>query len=252
MRISKWIGFILLALSATVFFVPLVSVARSAEAPPEIRRMQEQLLSPTIRLNGNCSGQLVFSRRDARSGDVETLVLTAKHCVADQKTDTTQSVEMTIYDDGLSADRIVIYPGDVIGRSASDDIALIRLRDKTTLFESLAAFERGSARLYVGEDVVAVGHPKALAITITRGTLGPIERSTVSGSERDYLRSSAPIVGGSSGGGLYHRDDAGNYRLIGIATAGYRDANFITYFTPIAAIEAYLKVAAPQMAAGSP
>jgi serine protease Do len=68
--------------------------------------------------------------------------------------------------------------------------------------------------LVVGQSVFAIGNPKGLDLTMSAGLLSSIRRNDR--SQIILLQTSAPISGGSSGGGLF--DEQG--RLIGLTTLG--------------------------------
>jgi S1-C subfamily serine protease len=234
------------AILAAVAVLCLASIAH-AQDPVAAKKLWDQVAAPTAKLSNSCTAEIIYSNRDQRTGKVETLVLTAKHCVDTAKPGDTQTVDVTSYDGRLNAVKVTSYLADVAGKAAASDVALLRLRDKETYFEKVIALESAEAPLLFGEDVIAVGYPRAMALTLTRGALGPIDRINVTGQEHGYLRSSTDIAPGSSGGGLYHIAADGDWKLIGIATAGVTSAPFMTFFTSIDEIEAYLKVAAPQI-----
>ena len=69
---------------------------------------------------------------------------------------------------------------------------------------------KGSSALRVGEDVAAIGNPKGLDTSLSRGIIAQKRQK----SGRAYLQTDAALSSGSSGGGLF--DAAGN--LVGITT----------------------------------
>lgn len=71
-----------------------------------------------------------------------------------------------------------------------------------------------SSRLSTGQNVYAIGNPKGLDLTLSSGLLSAIRRNDA--GQVVLLQTSAPISGGSSGGGLFN-DRA---ELIGITTLG--------------------------------
>lgn len=224
----------------------MVATAAHAAKPNDFDQISATL-SATARINNNCSAQVIYSDRDRVSGEVKTLVLTARHCVEGAKDAETQRVEFFKYDARLNVTASVTFLADVIGKSSSSDIALLRLRDKQNLFPAEPiALESADAELYVGEDTLAVGFPLATSATVTRGTLGPRERIAITGKEVPYQRNTAGIAGGSSGGGLYHTGTDGKLKLIGIATAGVKGVNFVNYYTTVDSLHEYLKVIAPE------
>lgn len=205
-----------------------------------------EITNVTGRLNSNCSGQIIYSDRDKVSGEVKTIFLTAKHCVADSKPGDTQKIEIFTRDDDLRETGANVYLADVVGQSSTSDVAILRLRDKQTYFTAVQ-LEGRKPKLVLAEPVVTVGYPRAQTITLTTGILGVRERQAIGGKpEAEFLRATSDIVGGSSGGALYHTSGEGQYKLIGITTAGLNGAPFYGLYTPINDIVDYLKVAVPE------
>jgi S1-C subfamily serine protease len=218
----------------------------SAKMPADYGEIAK-VANATVQVNGNCSGQVIQSQRDAVSGRVSTLILTAKHCVG-PKADEHHRISFPLYDAGLNpiGERIAI--AKVAGRSADSDIAILRLLDTDTLHQFVAPLAAADVRLYQSEDVIVLGFPRGMALTVTRGSLGPRERALIGGTVAlMLLRATAPLAPGSSGGGLYHIAEDGSYQLIGIVTAGISASPFMGYHTPIDQLRAYLKVAAPEV-----
>lgn len=71
-----------------------------------------------------------------------------------------------------------------------------------------------TARLNVGQDVYAIGHPKGLDLTMSAGLISSFRRNE--NSQLVLIQTSAAVSAGSSGGGLF--DNTG--RLIGLVTIG--------------------------------
>lgn len=223
----------------------VIAAAIAFAAPVQAAENFLPIAEATGRLNGNCSAQVIYSEFDKVKSEVVTLVLTAKHCVTPSKDGDTQRLEFAKLDPSLSETGSVIYLADVAGRSANADVALLRLREKAKTFPAKIELDR-TPKLTFGEVVYTLGYPGGNTLTVTPGQLGVRERNPVSGEEREYLRATPGIIGGNSGGGLYHVVD-GKLKLIGLTTAGRRDATFYGLYTPVEDIVAYLKVAAPEV-----
>jgi serine protease Do/serine protease DegQ len=109
---------------------------------------------------------------------------------------------------------------ELVGSDAQVDLAVLRLvpdADADLDLASLAEAEFGdSARLRVGDFVVAVGNPFGLGQTVTSGIVSAIGRSGlgIEGYE-DFIQTDASINPGNSGGALVDL----NGRLVGINTA---------------------------------
>jgi serine protease Do/serine protease DegQ len=101
---------------------------------------------------------------------------------------------------------------EIIGRDPDTDIAVIKVPPK-----NLKAIELGdSARLRVGDFVVAIGNPFGLGQTVTSGIVSALGRSGLGiESYEDFIQTDASINPGNSGGALV--DLKG--RLVGLNTA---------------------------------
>ena len=218
--------------------VVVLVTAASAYASPAI---QSGMILPSVKVADGCSGQVVSSKRDNESGDVETLILTAKHCVAKLPNGQTIAIAFPQYDASTRLVGELVYYGSVAAKDPKGDLALIRLHDKQTYFANTVTVDDGKNPVQLGDDCWASGFPKAWALTITRGIIGPLERQDFDGpdGEIEYRRASAQVAGGSSGGGLYRLID-GAYTLIGVTTGRASSDAFIAMWTPLDAIQEFL------------
>lgn len=73
-----------------------------------------------------------------------------------------------------------------------------------------------SAELRIGQRVYAIGAPQGLELTLSDGLISSLRTLVTKDRVEPWIQTSAPIAGGSSGGGLF--DEQG--RLIGITTFG--------------------------------
>lgn len=228
-----------LALAATI----TLSTAVAAFAG-NLDKKTEEMFAPTVQLNSNCSGVIFHSDRDKVSGDVETYVLTAKHCVKGNKYDVS-AVQVHSYNDDNRKTIETRYISDVIGRYYAADLAVLKLRDTETLVENTAAImDADSYDLEFGTDVHSVGFPMGLSMTYTKGTLGYVEEipqlKKLSKSGQFY-RATPETIGGNSGGPLFAEVD-GKYQVIGITSASWSvPGGHMNYFTPIEEINEYLE-----------
>lgn len=226
-----------LLLAGGLFLVAVL--ATNAKADPLV----DQVRTPVVRLDAFCSGTIISSKRDDKTGKVATYVLTAKHCVKDNEKDTIPIAKDKY--NGLDKAGKTIYDATVYGTSYKSDLALLKLRDDQTFFDKVAKVADKDINLQFGQAVVVDGYPLGLSMTETEGKLGYKEEqpafSDISQSKMFY-RASPDIVGGSSGSGLFTFDN-GEYKLIGVVTGGYQRATYINYFTPIDEIRDYLATA---------
>lgn len=210
----------------------------------DLGKMREQMLAMTAQLNENCSATLIWSDRDDKSGEVETLFLTAKHCVKGSKKDMT--IDIPVYQDN----RIVKkerYIARVKGEYYKGDLALVELKDKQTFFDAVARIAPEGSPLVMGEEVWTAGYPLGFSLTITKGIFGSYETHDFPKDGIEYIRVTADATFGNSGGAMFHRNAAGDFELLGVTTARMRDNTFMGLYTPIDTIHDYLKVAVPAM-----
>jgi hypothetical protein len=125
---------------------------------------------------------------------------------------------------------IVKFPDDtafrVDGVLAADrvhDLAIIKVHGKT--FPTLTL--GNSDRVQVGEEVVAIGNPLGLELTVSNGILSGIR--TVEKEGGRFLQVTAPISHGSSGGPLFNM--AGE--VIGITTLFLKGGENLNFAIPV-------------------
>jgi len=100
----------------------------------------------------------------------------------------------------------------VIGRDTKTDIALLKVTPKKPL--KFVPFGN-SAKMLVGDWVMAIGNPFGLGGSVTLGIISAKARNINSGPYDDYLQTDAAINKGNSGGPLFNMDG----EVIGINTA---------------------------------
>jgi serine protease Do len=106
-------------------------------------------------------------------------------------------------------------PGTIVGGDAKTDLAVVKI-DAT----GLPVIPFGdSARLEVGEPVMAIGNPFGLEHTVTTGIVSATGRVIGSGPYDDYIQTDASINPGNSGGPLINAQG----QAVGINTAIYSE-----------------------------
>lgn len=220
------------------------ALALAAIVPASAGNLQDQALSLTAQLNENCSATLIWSDRDKESGEVTTVFLTAKHCVAG-KDKADMVVDIPVYQKSrvVKKDR---YIGRVRGQYYKADLALVELKDKQTFFASHAKIAPADGIPAMGEPVWTIGYPMGLQLTVTTGLFGSLETIDFPSTGIEYFRATPDVVGGNSGGSMYRRTSEGNFELIGVTTAANRNHSFMAFYTPIEPIRSYLKFALPE------
>jgi len=156
----------------------------------------------TTRTGGGSGSGSIYSSSSSNS-----YIITNNHVVADAATSGTIEVEL------LNGE---VYPATIIGRDVAYDIAVLQIK-----VGNLPAIKLGdSAKVSVGEPVIAIGSPLGLASTVTSGIISAMNRPVVTGSTGlesyvNAIQTDAAINPGNSGGALV--DSTG--KLIGVNSA---------------------------------
>src|SRR6202165_3498948 len=113
------------------------------------------------------------------------------------------------------------YSASLVGRYASNDLAVIKVANATGLVPAKFA---DSSQIQVGEVVLAIGSPFGLSDTVTEGIVSAVGRTQSEGNNgvtlTDLIQTSALINPGNSGGALVDL----NGQVIGIPTLSGSDA----------------------------
>lgn len=151
--------------------------------------------------SGNGSGSIY--KTDSKS----SFIVTNNHVVSGAATNGTIMVELTNGEQ---------YKATIVGRDSNYDLAVIKIN-----LGNLPVIAIGdSARVSVGDPVLAIGSPLGLASTVTSGIVSALNRPVTTGSQdiQSYvnaIQTDAAINPGNSGGALV--DSQG--RLIGVNSA---------------------------------
>lgn len=203
----------------------------------------ETILNSTYKLrtgeDDNCSAQAVS----------QTQLLTAFHCV-DMKLEkeaitSTYSIVVEKKDDKKNVvSKSILYVKVLRGIKAKDT-AMLELVDPDYVlpaFVPIASEEDGKA-LKTGQSLIAVGYPMVVDLTVTDGLFTGLVKAPpgLDGMDTLFYKTTVPVTGGSSGGGLYlqtglNKDVLPEYKLIGTTTGGYQHVDFMTYFTPVTSL----------------
>ncbi len=156
----------------------------------------------TTRTGGGTGSGSIYS-----SSSSESFIITNNHVIADAVTSGTIEVEL------LNGD---ILPATIVGRDIAYDIAVLRVKTG-----NLPVIKVGdSAKVSVGDPVIAIGSPLGLASTVTSGIVSALNRPVVAGSTGlesyvNAIQTDAAINPGNSGGALIDS----NGKLIGVNSA---------------------------------
>lgn len=127
-------------------------------------------------------------------------IVTNNHVIRDA-----EEVRVTFHDDET-------IEAKIIGRDEKTDLAVLQVNTD----KKLTAVKFGdSAKMRVGDWIVAIGNPFGLGGTVTAGIISARQRDIQSGPYDDYIQTDASINRGNSGGPMFDL----NGRVIGINTA---------------------------------
>jgi serine protease Do len=191
-------------------FVPPTSLA------PLIRAVEAGVVNITT---VNAKKGMGVSGRSTGSGFVLTpdgLVVTNNHVVA-------QARQIAV----LLADGRE-FSAEVVGRDASTDVALLRLRDVGRV-PLPAVYLGDSDKLEVGDWVVAIGNPFGLDHSVAHGMISAKERVLGVGVFDDFIQTDALINPGNSGGPLFNMRG----EVVGVNTAIMSGGQGIGFAVPI-------------------
>jgi S1-C subfamily serine protease len=133
------------------------------------------------------------------------------------------------------------HEGRVIGRDATNDVAIVRVNVPEEMLVPLPLGE--STNLLVGQKVLAVGNPFGLERTLTTGIISSLDRSLRAKNGRiikGIIQTDAAINPGNSGGPLLNAHG----KVIGVNTAIVSEVGQsagISFAVPINAITRILK-----------
>ncbi len=172
------------------------------ELPPlenggTVAAVAQEVLPSTVQIIAEFEGEEAGATGSGFVLDGEGHVITNNHVVADAA-ENDGPIEI-VDQDGES------YEAEVVGRSPVYDLAVLYAPDA----EGLKPASLGrSARLRVGDPVVAIGSPLGLSSTVTAGIVSALRRPVTTGSTADdssyinAVQTDAAINPGNSGGPL--------------------------------------------------
>ncbi|HEV8551716.1 MAG TPA: DegQ family serine endoprotease [Polyangiaceae bacterium] len=142
-------------------------------------------------------------------------VITNNHVVEDA-----QEIKVTLYDKRE-------FDAEVVGTDPKSDVAVIRLKGAPNDLRPIAIDD--SAKLRLGDVVLAIGNPFGVGQTVTMGIVSAKGRADVGIVDyEDFIQTDAAINPGNSGGALVDMEG----KLVGINTAilsrsgGYQGIGF--------------------------
>ena len=186
----------------------LVNLSSSASAGIDAKSVAAAVtpsvvsIAVTTRTGGGTGSGSIY-----KTSATESFIITNNHVIADAVTSGTIEVEL------LNGD---ILPATIVGRDIAYDIAVLKVKTG-----NLPVIKVGdSAKVSVGDSVIAIGSPLGLASTVTSGIISALNRPVLTGStgSESYvnaIQTDAAINPGNSGGALV--DSSG--KLVGVNSA---------------------------------
>lgn len=173
-----------------------------------VQIMHREMLNATVRVEiekGTGSGTVI------RSDETGTFIITNHHVAGDEGG--TVHVRFWLLNSRSETVLSVMRDAKVVAADDKRDLALLRLVDSEFRAEAVASLAPEGVELAPGEDVWVAGSPIGLRAYITHGLL--------SLAAEKQVMTSAPVIYGNSGGGVYHRTASGDYEYIGTVQAIY-------------------------------
>lgn len=163
---------------------------------------------------------VIYSNNSLGSGFAvgENCIVTNAHVIEDPR-----SVTVSTYG-GTE------YRASVLGMNEYEDIAVLIVEDVQFPYLDIADL----STMKTGDDIYAIGAPKGMAYTLTKGGISAKEREI---GKQLYIQIDAPINQGNSGGPLLN--DAG--QVLGMNTLKMSDSEGIGLAIPITRVCEYLK-----------
>ena len=121
------------------------------------------------------------------------------------------------------------YKASVLGMNEQQDIAVLIVKDATFPYLDIADL----TTMKTGDDIYAIGAPKGMAYTLTKGGVSAKERMI---GNQTYIQIDAAINEGNSGGPLLNNDG----QVLGMNTMKMTDSEGIGLAIPVSRICAYL------------
>ncbi len=224
---------------ALISALTLSTFAQGAEI--NLDKMDKQVRNPSVQVGQDgrpfCSGTIIQSKRDEKTGKVSTGVLTAQHCVDEAPFKNFDIIIPTYGKNGMVVSRQV-FVGKIAKQGVpANDLAIITLADDQSSFaDRVATIAEKDYNPRFGSPVFVSGYPMGRDWAITEGRFSSREEYTFpsDSNETEYYRTSASIVGGNSGGGLFDLTPSGDFQLIGVADWGMvRGTTTFGAYTPI-------------------
>lgn len=153
-------------------------------------------------------------------------IVTANHCITEG-----MSIQIAVYDEKAQETykEVFALDGGVLNNrpeNKNNDVAVFKTRHDL----KLPSVEICKNTPKFNEPVYALGFPAGRELTVTSGVWLAKTKLEPLGLNGIFYRTTVPVFGGSSGGGLFQYTDKGAC-LTGLATAYFNGNSFTSYFS---------------------
>jgi serine protease Do len=148
----------------------------------------------------------------------KNIIITNSHVISDKN-----RITVLVYQDKG-------YPTTLLAIDEGLDIAILKIEDLELPFLIITNYED----VLLGSDVYAIGAPKSMVYTITKGILSAKERQL---GRQHYLQTDTSIHSGNSGGPLLNAKG----EVIGVNTLKFQDVEGIAFAIPMSVVSRFLK-----------
>lgn len=170
-------------------------------------------------------------------------LVTAAHCV-DTSDPLSIRVDSEVWNkDKLDSQSSTVHFLNKVRVLKSKDVAFLELKDKSIELKPTEICKTDN--LEFGDRVYAIGFPKVLDKTITEGLFTSQTVLPIAGLDGPFYRTTIPVTGGNSGGGLFTYDlkneVKGIFCLTGITSAANMSVSFMSFFSPLTSLQEVTK-----------
>lgn len=190
----------------------------------------------------NASHKLISGEHPACSSVAisPTQLVTAAHCIPRDYSNRNLSILIEKLDDKFNVLQKTNVYVTAVRTSWDDDTAFLEVKDSDYKFDTYVDFNVKHIPQF-GDRLFAIGYPQVGDLTITEGLFTTPSHLRALRVEGTFWKTTIPVTGGNSGGGLYRYSDTTGYELIGLTTARRNDTSFQSYFSTSSALEAVMK-----------
>lgn len=225
----------------------------------QTNKIQKQMYDPVVNIQsnlGSCTGTIIISDNFSEIPNeimIRTLILTAKHCV--NPNEPYMFVTKDVYSNENTLITSNVMPAKLLKYSDVTDLALIELEDHQNVYPT-AKISESTVPYKFGQKVWAVGYPFHGSMIVTEGTIGRIEYIPNSPEtfsdltenfgdtnfikDKEFLRSTASIGPGSSGGPIFVQNENYDYVLVGVASMVIDKEDFTGLYVHVKQIWGFL------------